>query len=180
MDFPRDIFARLPRGWSTSWWKVWKLLKHSYGLVDRGRLWQMTVKGCRRSKNMCEIVRLPQLFSKRNSAGVVSLSMVKANIDLLLAGNSGDILEFHDAIARVFTVRSCLQSNELILNRLSICRSPERSIELDLNTVSPIQLIKTRQKGKRQLAHLWKSKATKRFQVYFTSWDIQFLLKQAL
>ena len=39
----RDIFMRLPKGWCRKD-VVWKLIRPSYGLVDSGRIWQLTIE----------------------------------------------------------------------------------------------------------------------------------------
>jgi hypothetical protein len=39
----RDIIVRPPFGWTSSN-IVWKLLRPAYGLVERGRLWQLAIE----------------------------------------------------------------------------------------------------------------------------------------
>ena len=40
----RDVYVRVPDGWTSNKYVVWKLIVPAYGLPESGRLWQLTVE----------------------------------------------------------------------------------------------------------------------------------------
>ena len=119
----RDVFVRLPHGWSPSPLIVWKLLVPAYGLVESGRLWQLAAEEWLFSTFKVECVPgLVQLFVLHNEMNEVKLHMAKVVDDFLLAGHHDAISEFHKTISRKFKIGRFVTGSEFVFNRLSILK----------------------------------------------------------
>lgn len=101
----REVFVRLPTGWTDSPFIVWKLLVPSYGLVEAGRLWQLSVEYWMEHVFSTETVGgLIQFFVARNDENKIKLLIAKVVDDFLISGEIEDIKDFHEEISKRFKV----------------------------------------------------------------------------
>ena len=147
----RDVFVRLPRGWSPSPIIVWKLLVPAYGLVECGRLWQLSVEEWFFwTFNVESVPGLLQLFVLRDEMNEVKLLMAKVVDDFLLAGHHDAISEFHKTISRKFKIGRFVTGSEFVFNRISILKQSDGSVRLSMqkyfNTIKPIPLSLSRRR----------------------------------
>lgn len=75
--------------------ELWKLNKPAYGLVESGRLWQLTIEPWMLDEFNAETVPgLPQLFFKRNLNNQPDSIIAKVAEDILLAGTVAELNKF--------------------------------------------------------------------------------------
>ncbi len=83
----RDIYMRPPNGFESRPGELWKILKPAYGLVESGRLWQITVEPWMiDSYGPAVVPGLPQLFVLRDEEGPPLLLIANVIDDFLLCG----------------------------------------------------------------------------------------------
>ncbi len=103
----RDIYMRPPAFFMSKPGELLKLLKSAYGLVESGRLWQMTVEPWLLNTYGFETIPgLPQLFVLKSNNGSLQLIVAKVVDDFLLAGLPSEISRFHRTIAKRFQSRA--------------------------------------------------------------------------
>jgi len=149
-SLPRDIFMRPPKGWASSHRKVWKILKPVYGIVESGRLWQLTVEKWMSHQGILEVPGLPQLFIRRNRNGTLQLAIAKVVDDFLIVGIREKIEEFHEAISKRFKVGRFVLGKDLIFNRLHISQDEDSTVHVNmqeyLDQIAPLETPRQRRK----------------------------------
>ena len=136
---------RPPPGWASFSKVVWKQLKPAYGLVESGRLWQLTVEKWLHEKDRLETVPgFPQLFLMRNELSTPKLIIAKIVDDFLLAGRKDELNSFHNNISQKFKVGRFLLDQKVIFNRLHISQDNEYNVTISMDEymdkISPLVL----------------------------------------
>lgn len=128
----RDVYVRLPKGWTRSPFIVWKLLVPAYCLVDSGRLWQLAVEEWMEDNGVYQVHGMPQIFVERRLDGSIVLVIAKVVEDFLIAGLPESLRSFHDVISRRFQVGPFVESADLVFNRLHIHQDKDFSITVSM------------------------------------------------
>ena len=129
--FSRDIYFRPPKCWAVHG-VLWRLLKPAYGIVESGRLWQLTIESWMSGQGIVPIPGMPQLFMKFGDGGIVPLSICKVVDDFLVVGSPREVNGFHTAPAKRFEVGRFVVDRPLIFNRLHISQGNDGTVHIDM------------------------------------------------
>ena len=92
---------------------VWKLKNLPYGVVDAGRQWQYTVDHWLADMGFREAPGIAQFWVKRDESGRITMIIVKAVDDFLIAAAAADVDAFMTDLRNRFTLSDCVISNKL-------------------------------------------------------------------
>ena len=127
----RDIYVRPPKGWAAHG-VLWRLLKPAYGIVESGRLWQLTIESWMSGQGIVPIPGMPQLFMTFGDGGNVSLAICEVVDDLQVVGSPREVNDFHTALAKRFEVGRFVVDRPLIFNRLHISQGNDGTVHIDM------------------------------------------------
>lgn len=146
----RPVYVRPPKGWTSSWRTVWKLLKPAYGLVDSGRLWQLAIEEFLREQGLLPVSGIQQVFIQRAVDGEVLLLVAKVVDDMLLAGPRRVIEDFHLRLSQQFKVGRFTIDQDLVFNGLIIHQDEDFAITVNMqeffDRIMPIDITRERRK----------------------------------
>jgi len=150
-DLSREIYMRPPDAFMTNRGELWKIIKPAYGLVESGRLWQITIESWLLSDEALETVPgLPQLFYKKNKEELPILVIAKVVDDLLIAGQPEELEKFHTAISKRFQVGRFTKETSIVFYRLHIFQHENYNLDISMSefmeTITPIEITKERKK----------------------------------
>ena len=148
----RNIFMRPPKGWCRKG-VVWKLIRPAYGLVDSGKIWQLTIENCLLKNGYEQVAGIPQFFISRDGNNFPTMFMVKVVDDFLIASTKSHLIQFHECLAGKFNIGKFDTGNTLRFNGTFITQSSER-IQLDMSeyfsTVNSIEVQRARRKRREE------------------------------
>ena len=141
---PPDSFIKQPG-------ELWKLNKPAYGLVESGRLWQLTIEPWMLDEYGLEPVPgIPQIFFKKNSERVPDLVIAKVVDDLLIAGSELEVEQFKKKISKRFQLGRFMTDKSLVFYRIHIKQNENFDIEASmseyLTTIHPLEISRERRK----------------------------------
>jgi len=135
-DLSREIYMRPPDAFMTNRGELWKIIKPAYGLVESGRLWQITIESWLLSDEALETVPgLPQLFYKKNKEELPILVIAKVVDDLLIAGQPEELEKFHTAISKRFQVGRFTKETSIVFYRLHIFQHENYNLDNSQNAL---------------------------------------------
>lgn len=131
----RLLYVRPPRECGGMRGKLWKLLKLPYGIPEAGRQWAKAIESWMiDTAGFQRVFGVPQLFSRRDSAGDIILLVAKVTDDILMAGTKEAMQQFSEEISSRFTVSKTIIDAPVKFNGCDIAPHADGSIELSMGT----------------------------------------------
>lgn len=148
-DLERDIYMRPLWGWTDFIHEIWEIVNLAYGLVDSGRLGQLSVEEWLTNYGFKTTPGLPKLFILWREEKI-SILVSKVVDDFLLAGDKESIASFHRPIANRFQVGRFIHNRTFEFNRKLIRQAKDFSAILStdelMDKIYPIALTRYRRK----------------------------------
>lgn len=111
--------------------------------------------------NLQTVPGLPQLFYKQGDSKKPNLIIAKVVDDLLLAGDDNELAYFRESISKRFKVGRFVTDTSFVFYRLHINQGFNFDLEIDMqeymNTITPINILRDREKEKTKHLLLQKS-----------------------
>jgi Reverse transcriptase (RNA-dependent DNA polymerase) len=129
---PRRVFVRPPRGWAKPGC-LWRLLRPAYGLVESGRLWQLTIVKWIFAREFVVVPGAPQVFVLRQS-GTLKMLIVKVVDDILACGPPDEIQAFYKDLSRTYKLNPLRTGSRVRFSGMDIVTDNDGSTTIDVDT----------------------------------------------